>query len=211
MELDRRRIIAISVIIVGVLVIWFIAVQLSRIGKTPVDVEVSPRDASVTIDGHGASTGTNYLTNGEYTFSASKQGYTTATQTVKISAENNYVALLPEPVSSDAIKEANSSSESSWAETISGIASSRSGAALANDNPIIKSLPYSDISGPFKIDFGYNHDNHDSLYLIVSYSTPDGRQKAIAWLKQNKVDITDMEIVFADFNNPTDTNRENHD
>ena len=211
MSLNRRKIIIVAVVVTAVLIVWFVVVQISRIGKIPVTVESSPSNASITIDEKPAHTGINYIAQGSHTFSASKDGYETTDQTVTVDDTNNYIALLPEAISEDAIKEVSSGKESSHAETISGVASGKSGEALNANNPIIGLLPYSDVAGPFKIDFGYNQDNNDKIYLIVSYSTPSGRKNAINWLKKNKLDLTSTEIVFEDFVNPTVNKEENHD
>lgn len=200
---SRVRIVIGLIIAVFILfTLWYTAAQISKIGKIPVDIETSPENATVTINGKNTHTGINYLKEGTYTFTATKPGYDTASQTATVSKINNYIALIPNPVSNQVKNEANSTEEAMRAESIAGMAAAASGAALQSDNPIIKKLPYSDLSGPFKIDYGYNQDNQSSLYLLVSYTTPDSRQKAIKWLKSNGVDLTTREILFSDFNNP---------
>ena len=200
---NRARLIVwvVGTIIIG-LIVWYSIIQVSHIGKVPVTVETAPKDMTIKIDGRSANTGVNYIIAGTHTFEAKKTGYETARQTVSVDTLNNYVALIPNPVSDEANKESESEDVSALAETISGTASSIAGGALRTKNPIIKKLPVSNISGPYKIDYGYNYDDSTKLYLIISYASPNGRQKALHWLKENNVNLTTQEIVFDGFANP---------
>jgi len=62
--------------------------------------------------------------------------------------------------------------------------------------PLENQLPYTDINGPFKIIYMYKQDNTD--VIGVTNSTPNGRKKAIEWLKSKNIDPSNVIINYLD-------------
>jgi hypothetical protein len=62
--------------------------------------------------------------------------------------------------------------------------------------PLENQLPYTDINGPFKIIYMYKQDNTD--VIGVTNSTPNGRKKAIEWLKSKNIDPSSIIINYLD-------------
>jgi hypothetical protein len=62
--------------------------------------------------------------------------------------------------------------------------------------PLENQLPYTDINGPFKIIYMYKQDNID--VIGVTNSTPNGRKKAIEWIKSKNIDPSSIIINYLD-------------
>lgn len=62
--------------------------------------------------------------------------------------------------------------------------------------PLEKQLPYSDINGPFKIIYMFKQNNTD--VIGITNSTPNGRKKAIEWLKSKNIDPSGLIINYLD-------------
>lgn len=207
----QRKYIVITLVAISILsVLYFLFSTYPKIGKIPVEILVYPEDAKVYTD--DITTGnTVYLKSGEHTFKAQKDGWVTDETTVTISDTLKTIALLPSPESTEAKELANSAEGSSKREELAGIAANTRGLDIRSSYSILNKLPYSDISGPFKIDYGFNQDDKKTPYIIVSYSTPNGRRKAIRWLQDNGTNLTMTEIVFEDFINPTHKEKDAHE
>ena len=180
--------------------LYFLFFTYPRLGKIAVDIRVNPEDAAIIIDGDKSHAGTVYLRPGTHTFKAAKSGWFADEVTVSVSKNNATVALLPQPDSDEAQQQAED--DAMKREGLSSTAANTRGVDIRSANPILNKLPYSDISGPYKIDYGFNQQDEKTPYLIVSYSTPHGREKALKWLKSNKLDVTTTEVVFQDFISP---------
>lgn len=183
-------------------VLFFVFYTLPRIGKIPVNVLVNPSDSDVYIDGDKNNNKTVYLRPGEHSFTAKKPGWADNTVKISVSEENSNVGLLPTPNSQEAEDELGDQNNIRVREGIAGTAANARGLELRGVNPIINKLPYSEVAGPFKIDYGFNESDNKTAYILVTVSTPDGRVNALKWLDKNGVDITRTEIVFSDFTNP---------
>jgi len=207
--IQRRHILIAIAVFTLISVAYFLLVLYPRIGKVPIDIVVNPSDASISIDDRRVSSGTQYLNPGTYTFKAEREGWFPDEVSVTISDRLSSVALLPTPSSDEAREQAER--DSTVREGLSSIAANARGLDIRSAYPILNELPYSDVSGPFKIDYGFNQDNTKTPYLIVSYSTPHGRNKAIDWLKANDTNLTTTEILFEDFQNPTYQPEDNHE
>lgn len=210
LQIQRKHLLWLVFGFIALSVLYYLIVVYPRVGKVAVLIQVYPDDASVYIDDSKSHSGTIYLRPGSYSFAAKKDGWYDVNLTQDISEKNNQVGLVPDPKSTENRSLINTPSITAQREALAGVAATAHGEDLRSNNPIIDKLPYSDISGPFKIDFGYNRDNHNELYLIVSYSTPDGRQNALKWLEKNSVDLSKREVIFEDFINPSLTEA-NHD
>lgn len=198
--IHKKYIIITVAIFLGICLLYYLFVVYPRQGKVAVDILTHPESATVTVNKNRGNTGTNYLPAGTYTFKAEQEGWEPEEITVAISEEVSQVALVLTPVSAAAKEQAKN--DSLEREGLYGIAANTRGLDIRNTHPILNELPYSDTTGPFKIDFGFNRDDKKTPYLVVSYSTPNGRIEAIDWLRENKVDTTTTEIIFEDFRSP---------
>ena len=74
---------------------------------------------------------------------------------------------------------------------------------------MISKLPYSDVTGPFTIDYGPSTTRKDGVFLLISDSSPRGRVNAFKWIRQQGYDPTDFEIVYTNVANPLAKEPEN--
>lgn len=184
--------------------------QISRSGETKVVVHIIPEDAQVTMNGKPASGGPLYLKPGEYTFSASKNGFKTDTQKLTVGSEAQEVGLLPEPESAEAKEWLEKNPRIQQArESYGGLNANREGQEVQNQTPILEFLPVTLVEdGPFSIDYGKTTKREKGVFLEISDSSPEGREKAISWIRDHQQDPTDLEIRYVDFVNPFSPNRE---
>lgn len=204
-ELLRKRIIIVASVAFVLFVLICVFIVASRAGKVAVEVSVIPDDAKITLDGKVVQSGTHYIRVGDHVFMAEKDGWTSDKQTLVINDDINQVALLPEPSSSAARNLLGNKDIVAKREALGAIRADSRGKTFRTKNEIVSHLPYSDIAGPFKIDYGYNSDNkEDGVYLVISHSTPTGRKKALAWMRSINEDPTNYTIVFSDYTSPLD-------
>lgn len=200
--IQRKYIVLIAAGFFVFCLLYFILVTFPRIGKTSVEISSHPSDATIIINDETRSPGTVYLKPGDYTLIAKKKGWSSATTTVSVGDDSRSMALVLEPNSQEARELLEDDRVVTEREALAGIAANARGEDIRTKNPIIDKLPYSDISGPFKIDFGFNQDDNQTPYFIVSFSTAKGRRLAIEWLKKQEVDLVKTEVIFEDLNNP---------
>jgi len=192
------------VIILAVFVfVYFMFVRLSRVGETKVSVQVIPNDSIVLMNGQRIKPGVVYLKPGNYRFEAERSGFTKDQLDVTVSGQATDVALIPAPNSpeANAFLERNPALQAAR-ESIGGARANANGLKIENKTPLVRLLPYSDINGPFTIDYGPSPVRKNDIFLLVSDSSPRGRENALRWIKQQGYDPTDLEIRFSDFNNP---------
>lgn len=190
------------------IIIYLLALSVSRNGETRVAIHVIPDDSQVLLNDQSIKPGTHYLRPDRYTFIAKKAGFKDDAQTVTVKAEVVDVNLIPEPDSYEARQYlADNPDVQAAREAIGGQRANQKGLQLEQKTPLIKLLPYTDISGPFSIDYGPSDKQKDGIVIVVSNSSADGRVNAIKWIKQQGYNPADMEIRFEDFNNPLEGNQ----
>ena len=191
--------------IVGVLVILLIAnfayTSITRSGKTKVDVLVIPKNATIYVDNKKVGSKNLYLKPGEHTFLASAENFQNDSVTLQVGEDSMDVGLLPEPNEDNNYFEENPRLQQQR-ETIGALKASQRGDAISKESPILDNLPISDVYGPFKIDYGIVDANTYRTFLTVSDSSPQGRYRALDWIRDQGQDPTDLEIRFPDFSNP---------
>lgn len=191
----------------GFLVVIFIAYNLilvmTRGGEIKVNINVLPDNAKVTINNKPHDKTVVYLSEGKYDFSASADGWKTDTQIINISKDNHQVYLLPDPESEDAKNwlEKNPKIQLKR-EELGGEKAAAQNQAFLSKNPLLQYLPYSQESPPFTIDYGPSPVRKNDIFLTVSGSSPNGRQAALDWIRQQGADPTDLDITFSGFVNP---------
>ncbi len=197
----NRKFISSILVIVLLFVAYGIYVQLSRIGKVRVDVETIPVSSLVTVDGEILTGKSVYLAPGEHMFIASKDGYLESRSKLDVSETNNYVGLLPIAESESAIQ--SSVNDAAAREAVGGKIATARGNMLREKATIISKLPRITLVGPYRIDYGIQgKDNTSHPYLLISNSTPKGRQNALDWIRSEGSEPTDLDIRFPDFINP---------
>jgi hypothetical protein len=190
--------------LVVVLVGWFFTSIATRHGKAKVTLVALPKDSVITIDGQRSQAGDVYLKPGSHTFIAAKDGFTDAKKILKTQkGEKQVVYLLPIPSSQKALEYlASNPNIQAQREAVGGQEDTTITKETTAQSPIIKLLPFTDIYGPFSIDYGTSHDRVNGTYLTVSDSSPNGRAKALQWIREQGYDPTSLEIQFSDFDNP---------
>lgn len=204
MTKQKQLLLFAAVIVLGFVLIISYAIfsAVQRTGKIEVTVASSPDDAEIVIDGKKASNGANYLEPGNHTFTATKQGWQDAEINLTISEEVNRVNLILIPASTEATAWLNENpDEIIKREAFASSNAQLSGLATRKEYPIINKLPRSDIVGPYKIDYGFD-DQDGHLFLLVSYSSTDGRKNAVEWLRSEGYKMSDLDVVFSDYLNP---------
>lgn len=169
-------------------------------GKIKVALVAVPADSSIYIDGQKSHAGNLYIKPGQHTFLATRALFSDYKTSLNIRSSQT-IDLLPSP-DSQAAKDylVQHPSVQQQREQIGGQQFANSSQSLAQNNPIITQLPYTDVNGPFTINYGIAGINH--VYLIVSNSSPNGRKAAIEWLVGQGYNPTTGDIHFADFTNP---------
>lgn len=182
---------------------FWLSIGLSHSGKTKVNVIVIPSNAKVTVNNKELSSNTLYLEPGDYTFKASAAGYKDDVQDVLIADESIELGLVPAP-DSEAARQwlADNPQIQLQREAIGGQNADRNGERIRKATPLITKLPRTELNGPYEIGYGPAPDRKDGIFIEVNYSSPNGRKKALKWIREQGVDPTDLEIRYIDFSNP---------
>jgi len=206
---QNRQAIRLTVVIIVVFILFLIVnsiyTAISHSGKTKVTIEVLPT-SQIFVNGKKQAEGSNevlYLKPGEYTFTAKSKGFRDDTQKVTITKDPANVALTPEAASDEAFELLKNDPElQAKREQLGGMRASNTAQALTQQTPLIANLPVTDLYGPYKIDYGPSSDRSNGVFIEISDSSPEGRDKALKWIRQQGQDPTDLEIRYIDFNNP---------
>lgn len=202
-KLSFRQKWVIVLVLFALLITFFLTIAISRIGKTKVNVELIPKDSSLFIDGKKSNPGDNYLKPGKHIFEAKKDGFTNDKVVLQVESESLEIGLIPDPKSEEAIDWLNKNPEIQLKrEGIGAKMSSLLGEYIEDNTPIINELPYTDVEGPFTIDYGTTPDRLYGSFIEITDSTPLGREVAISWIKNQGYDPTNIDIRFDDFENP---------
>ena len=189
--------------ILGLVTVGSLAVLgLSRIDNNPhehqVVIRVMPEDATVTIDNAPVRAGRINVKKGLHTFVAKKEGFRSDTIRRNI-WDDTSITLLPSPKSPGAKKWADDPEISGLRESLGGEKAAESGSDFYRENPIARILPHFDINGPYTIDMLSATDRPpNGIYILVSNSTPEGRQSALEWIESQGYDLATLDIRFGD-------------
>jgi hypothetical protein len=197
----KLAITAVLLVIVA-LIAYGIYAQVSKAGKIQVAVSVAPNDATVTMDGKTISTGNIYLEpNKYYTFSASKNGYTTKSTKEYITSTENFVGieLVPSGGTTDWSKQ--DLTPYLQVEQQGGAAADKKGQALTDKYPIINNLPIQN----YIYTIGYIADPSDpsNNSIILTIDAAQGyRNGAIQAIRDLGYDPSKYKIEFDNYKNP---------
>lgn len=204
-QVAQRWAIAAIVLFLLCSVMYMFITQISGAGKIAVDITTLPDGVSVYANKQKVSLQA-HLAPGTYEFVGKKTGYRNAVITQDISQRVHSVVLFMEPATDEArvelekYKEAHPNIGSILGDKAADIRAQ----TLRDKNPVIDRdlFPYSDSSAPFRIRYLFYPDVTEKVYLSIDYSTPEGRRKALTFLRRQNIDITTTDIRFTDFTNP---------
>lgn len=199
----RQWVLFLCVLLVS-LVIFISIILFSRIGKVEVTVETVPFDTKLFVNNKPADKNSLFLKPGKYIFTAKRDGFSDDTFNAQIKeGGENWIGLTPNPTSLKAEEILNNEKDSQLQrEYIGGRMASISGDYIEQETPILESLPYTDVSGPFTINYGGSKNREYGSFIEISTSTPVGRERAIHWIREQGYSPTDLEIRYLDFSTP---------
>jgi hypothetical protein len=189
-----------------VIVLVFVGIFISRIGKIKVDIVAAPSTATVKIDGKAASNKTIYVSKGKHQFSADLKGFSSDSKTIDIT-KNTTVKLLLDPESDEAKQLLADNPELQLErEHIGSSDFGENSKKIGEKYPYISRLP---ISGTkFSVDYGLSQNtktNQDepAIALYITATDADERRNAISNIEQElSIDPGSVEIIFEDYVNP---------
>lgn len=198
---NKRRIIAIVIMLFVLLITWSTATLIDRQGKVAVVIRTVPDDANILFDKDIEQNGTRWIKPGDYTVVAKKDGFRSVTRTVRVSDQKsqNVVAISLQP-ESDQAKEwaAKNAEQYQQNETFGTIEANANGEYFSKLNPITTKLPF--VDPYFKIAYSTNTDQ--SIKITVATPSPRYRFYAVEKIRELGYDPTDFVIEFKDFKNP---------
>jgi hypothetical protein len=207
-EKQRHNLKVAVMIFVGLLVVYFIIGQLTKIGKIPIDVKYAPFDAKVLLDGKELKNNRiNYLKLGEHRLVVERQGFEGVEKDIVIREDDKYLLggmLSAGPAGRDyALAK---SKDFMTVEGISGELAMKAGDDEREAYPILKHLPIKNTL--FSI--GDTYDGNGDFVVIVKSNSQAYLGAAIRELFRlsSDVDPTEYKIVIEDFSNPFGGNRE---
>lgn len=202
----RRRFIIVTLLLVvlltGVTAYVQIRTAQQRAGKIAVPVEVVPRDATVVLSNKQPlpSSGVAYIAPGEYKVTVKKEGFTTQTRDLRVSAAAVpyiYIGLSGESREAKSWQERNARDYQKL--EIITVEKNRDYTTLFRSaNPIVEILPIKDPY--YTID--YRNRNDTSIELIIHGTSPRYREAAVAYLRSKGYEPTDYHVVYDGFINP---------
>jgi|GEM_PF-5143198 len=198
------RQIAVLLILIGVATLVFVVyVLFSRVGKNEVEISVVPIDSIVTIGDQTLQDGTHYLTPGRYNTTTEREGFKTDVRPIEITPETDRIAFAIRPknkLGEDYLKD--NPDEDLRYEAAGGIDSQSEGKARTEAFPVLKKLPFISPDKQYAIDYGTTPDLDNGAFVLIGNSSTRGRAEAVAWLKDNSVDISNFDIRYDDYVSP---------
>ena len=200
-QTHKRKVIVSTVILLAILFIWTVMILVGRIGKLPVTVSIVPSNAAITLNNESISNGTKWITPGNYTVTAKRDGFNDKKQMITVTSEkqDNIVAISLVPKSKQAKEWAQQhQDEYKNNEKYGALQASANGAYFTSQNPITKKLPYTD---PYYT-VGYTVNQDNSITMTISTQSPRYRFYAVEKIREWGYEPTDFRIQFKDFKNP---------
>lgn len=197
-----KRILLVTAVLIGLLVVYAGFVSLGRLGKTKVQISIAPSVATITLDNKPVNNGVFYLKSGSHRLVASYPNFSTESKNFSASDQDLAaisISLNPLNQKAEDFLKANPVYQLQR-EAVGG--QELSGRALVNSTPIIKLLPRTSIDDYYRIDYESSPSDKTRARLLISNSSPNGRQNALQWIKQQGYDPAELEIIFSDFQNP---------
>lgn len=197
--MDRRRFILLLLTTLAI-TCCLVFVLVSRHGKTAVTFLTSPDLTEITFnDQKLTGSQTIYLPPGDYTFTGRRTGFEDRVIKTTISTKPTKVLFSLTPITDEAKKESNNSSQLAAIDQAETENLNREQETLEADNPVIKNLPIKNLI----YSIGYRRDPANEKKVIVEIDTSRGyRNSALQVIQQNSFDPTKLNINFKNYSNP---------
>lgn len=194
----RRYIVLIIVILLvvsGGLAVWKVIQP-----KPNLVLNVAPDVATIKLDDADTlSPGKQHLEPGSHTIKVSFDGFDTKIIDFKVQADK--------VTSLDVVLNPNSQAGYDWLaehpeqqalrEQLGGKGFEAQSRQLAKDTPLIKQLPY--IDRLFRVDYGQSiayPNDPDKVAIYIGFSSDEGKQQSLQWIKDQGYDPSSLEIVY---------------
>lgn len=200
--MNRKNILIITV--VGILVIGFgIVIKNSITGPTgEVSLQLAPRDMQLFVDGKEADANEENilaLSPGKHTIKGQRTDFIENSITVDVKkGETHDALLLLDPLNAVGQQYLDEHPEESGLYSYkSSAAFDRSVEIMTENSPIVSDLPILDPN--WRMDYGQSvgHKEKDGAIAVFIYAaSPEARQNALGWMRQQGYDPSDYEIIF---------------
>ena len=193
------------VVIVGfgiaLLVLLGIVSLASKAGKTLVTFEFAPSLAEASVDKRSVHSGKVYVSKGKHQLVVRLQNFSTTTQTIEVGDQDMNVSVSLNP-SNDAGRKLLISSPQYQLEREAVGGQSKESLNTLKTTPLTALLPAVSIRDAYRIEYGDSSTRPGQTVIIITDSSPDGRQNALRWIRSKGFDPTQLEIEYRDFANP---------
>jgi hypothetical protein len=163
---------------------YFGAKFLYQVNKTELVVTTQPLDANITINGRRLDTNKIFLSPGKYLIAATKKGYFEYRKFYESGKENNQLSIKLNPIPEKYISKAELGSDFK---------------KLAENYPIVNSLPYEDLLYTLDYFIYGSYTKGYRIEILVTALDAATRRMAIKEIKDLGFNPADYKIQFADF------------
>jgi hypothetical protein len=203
--LRKLLIILVGIVVLGI--VWMLIVTISRTGKTPIVIIPSPIDAKITIDGKPAKSGTVYVSKGAHAIKATRTDFVDTSKNIntKDLEQDNEVYVILEASNDAGRKYIQDHPEEG---SVRGRVGGREFDETVDKNfaqyPVLKQLPIDNID--YRVDYAVDEKKNVVFEItllptgvqpgtaLYTKQLQDYKGAALAWLKNNGVDITKATI-----------------
>ena len=204
--MNKRKTIIITIIfaiiaIVGAL-IYQIYTAIDRSGKIPVEVAAAPNDAKITFKDkktkveYAARNGTNYLPPGDYSITATKDGFRSSQTEANATTKPQHTVIIELMPQSDQARQWQKKHMDQYnkVEGIAGQQIRETGKKFTEKYPVVAKLPIKD---PYYSIGYYKKDNRP--IIVIRTESPQYRYKATLRLVSMGIKLSDYQIEYADY------------
>lgn len=204
--MNQRKTIVIAIIFVTIAIIGTIIYQtytaIDRSGKIPVEIAAAPNDAKITFKDkktkaeYAAKNGTNYLPPGDYSITATKDGFSSSQTEVNATSKPRYTVIIELMPQSEQAREWQKKHMDQYnkVEAIAGQQVREAGKSFTEKYPVVAKLPIKD--SYYSIGY-YKKDNRP--IIVIRTESPQYRYKATLRLVSMGVKLSDYQIEYADY------------
>ncbi len=171
--------------------------------KVEITLKVSPTKSTILLDGHLIKDSTFRVSKGRHVFKTSFKDFESIVKTVDISTPQ--VVLLAPAAKTGAAKQyfIDNPDEQLAREGIGGQEFGNASTRLRKYDDLLAELPHYDRT--FSVSYGNAINTRDktpgNIALYVRATTPNDRQLANDWITQQGTSLSEIEIVYENFNN----------
>ena len=200
MSPKQRQLVTIGFIGIAVILVWGTVTAISHRGKAHVDIEVSPTDSSLFIDGQSAKPGKRWMTKTTHTFKASRKDFADDSKTVNLTSIDTSlpIYLTPKPNSAAAEAYLKAHPQDQAKREAAGGANEQRIQDQLSKNTLIGQLPYTAPGFEFSVDYNAESDNNGNVKvtLYISANTDKAKQDALDWIKSQGTDPNTQTIIY---------------